>query len=194
MDFKKFVGQFKETVVGIQAKGTDSIPCDTLITYLEEIEKAPDAEPTALQLERNRADLQRWIDSHNHSHERDLEMFRSVISSGQSAIKTTFLLNGGASLAMLAFIGHLAQFNPSKVPEFAACLVPFAYGVLAVALTSGFTYLSQWLYASHLEPARKVGFAFNVLCILIGVSSYGLFAWGMFRAYCSFVTYVQPLG
>lgn len=116
-------------------------------------------------------------------------MFRSVIVAGQSAIKSSFILNGGASVALLAFIGHLAQFDAAKVPMFAACLLYFAFGALAAVVTSGLTYLSQWFYAGAKTWATKVGFGLNIACIILGIASYGLFAWGLFATYGEFIEY-----
>ena len=65
-------------------------------------------------------------------------MLRSAISSGQNAMKSSFLLNGGASVALLEFIGHWAQFQPTKVAAFGHCLLPFTLGF------SNFCY--HWLY------------------------------------------------
>lgn len=189
MSTKQFATQMKATIEDIKANGTAAIHCDDLIAYLTEVQNTPEAEPSPIQIEKYKADLQNWIETNKLDHEGRLELFRSVITSGQSAIKSSFLLNGGAAVAMLAFIGHIAQFNPGKVPVFSACLLPFAYGVLAIAITSGLTYLSQWLYASTRPWARKVGFGFNMLCILFGFSSYGFFIWGLLDTYRSFVTY-----
>ncbi len=58
-------------------------------------------EPSAVEIERYRANLQNWVESNKHQHEQRLELFRSVITSVQSAIKSSFLLNGGASVALL---------------------------------------------------------------------------------------------
>ncbi|MDQ7073427.1 MAG: hypothetical protein Q9N32_08265 [Gammaproteobacteria bacterium] len=116
-------------------------------------------------------------------------MFRSVITAGQSAIKSSFLLNGSAAVALLAFIGHLATIDKSYVAFFAPSLLPFAYGVLVIAVTSGFTYLSQWLYASEHKSAVTAGFVFNIICIVLGLSSYGFFLWGLFSTYGSLSTY-----
>ena len=99
-------------------------------------------------LEKYKADLQNWIESNKYQHESDIELFRSVTTAGQSAIKSSFILNGGAAIAALAFIGHLVESNLKKVAIFSACLLPFTYGVLTVAVMSGFTYLSQWFHAS----------------------------------------------
>lgn len=75
------------------------------------------------------------------------------------------------------------------MPEFAACLLPFAFGVLAIVVTSGCTYLSQWFYAGQLNWAKKAGFRLNVICILLGISSYGLFIYGLLISYGAFVAY-----
>jgi hypothetical protein len=189
MSTKQFATQMKALIEDIKAKGTAAIYCDDLISYLTEVQNSPEPEPTLKEIERYKADLQNWIESNKLSNEGKLEMFRSVISSGQNAIKSSFLLNGGASVAILAFIGHLAQFQPLKVSAFASCLLPFTIGVLAIAVSSGLTYLTQWLYASEHLRARKAGFVFNILCILLGFASYAFFACGLFTAYHLFVIY-----
>lgn len=190
MSVKQFAAQFKAIIQDIKFKGTAAIYCDNLIAYLNEVENTPEPEPSPIEIERFKADLQNWVETNKHQHDQRLEMFRSVITSGQGALKSTFFLNGGAAVALLAFIGHLAQFSPAKVPVLAACLLPFALGVLATAVTAGFTYLSQWFYASSNPYSRKAGFALNILCILLGLGSYGLFAWGLFSTYRTFLAYV----
>src|SRR5512146_1019063 len=145
MNAKQFAAQMKTMIEDIKSKGTAAIYCDNIIAYLNEVQNSPEPDPTPVEFERYKADLQSWIETKKYEYEGNLEMFRSVITSGQGAIKSSFLLNGGSAVAMLAFIAHLAEFNAGKVPEFAACLLPFAFGVLAIVVTSGCTYLSQWL-------------------------------------------------
>jgi hypothetical protein len=133
--------------------------------------------------------LRDWNDANKRAHEGQLEMFRAVITSGQNAIKTSFLLNGGAAVALLAFIAHLAEIDRKKVPQFGCTLLPFAFGVLAITITSGLTYLSQWLYANPEPVARKRGFCINTLCIILGILSYVMFVWGLFSVYSIFHNY-----
>lgn len=173
----------------VKLNGTAAIYCDNLIAYLQRVEQSPGTEPTQVDIEKYKADLQGWIEARKFQHESQLEMFRTVIAAGQSAIKSSFLLNGGSAVALLAFIGHLAQFKPTAVPKFAECMLPFTLGVLAIAVTSGFTYLSQWLYASPKAGARRTGFAFNMFCIALGVTSYGLFSWGLYATLTAFKAY-----
>lgn len=189
MGTKQFAAQMKVMIEDIKSKGTAAIYCDNLIAYLTEVQNSPEVEPTPIEIEKYKADLQNWIEYSKQSHESNLEMFRSVISSGQNALKSAFILNGGASVALLAFIGHLAQFQPSKVAAFSHCLLPFTLGVLAISITSGFTYLSQWLYGSHNESARKAGFVINISCIILGLASYAFFTWGLFIVQGLFASY-----
>lgn len=191
MSAKSFAAQMRVIIEDIQSNGRKTIDCDILINYLREVESSPDLELTPANLEKYKADLQNWIESNKYQHESDIEMFRSVISAGQNAIKSSFLLNGGAAIATLAFIGHLVEFNLEKVAVFSACLLPFTYGVLVVAILSGFTYLSQWFYASSNQKVFDwdIGFKLNIICILLAISSYGFFVWGMCLTYKILSTY-----
>jgi hypothetical protein len=87
------------------------------------------------------------VEEHKNIHAHGVEMFRSVIQAGQNALRSAFLMNGGASVALLAFVGHLSSVAPKKVPMLAPSLATFVGGVLVAALASGVTYLSQWFYA-----------------------------------------------
>ena len=189
LNTRSFAVQLRELIEDLKSKGTAAIYCDNLIAYLKEVEMSPGMELTPIEMERFKADLQGWIEARKSQHESQLEMFRSVISAGQSAIKSSFLLNGGGSVALLAFIGHLAQFKPMAVPTFGECMLPFTLGVLAIAMASGFTYLSQWLYASPSSKAKQAGFVLNVICIALGLISYCFFAWGLFTTFSAFKAY-----
>jgi hypothetical protein len=90
-----------------------------LIAYLDDISKSPAQSLTKAELEEYKANLQLPIEQNKNYHASQLEMFRSVITSGQNAIRTSFLMNGGASITILAFISHLAQFKPANVILFA---------------------------------------------------------------------------
>ncbi len=190
MSVQKFASQLKETIQGIKESGTEAILCENLIAYLEDVEGDSSHAPTEVELEKYKAELQLQIEQNKNIHNSKIEMFRSVISAGQNAIRTSFLMNGGASVALLAFIGHLAEIKPSSVVAFANVLLPFVLGVLAMTLTSGCTYISQWLYDSAKPKAQSWGFGLNILCIILGLLSYVFFVWGMYCAYSAFTTFV----
>lgn len=190
MSAKEFAGQLKQTIEDIKSNGTATIYCDKLIAYLEEVINSPSPVVTPAELEQYKAQLQVWVEAEKRNHASDLEMFRSVIQSGQNAVKSSFLLNGGASVALLAFIGKLTEEQHSKIPAFADALTIFVIGVFSIALASGVTYLSQWFYAESESWKQKAGFALNMVSIVLGLSSYAFFIWGMCRAYSSFLAFV----
>jgi hypothetical protein len=62
--------------------------------------------------------------------QRSLESVRAGNESGTEAIKATTFINGGAAVAMLAFIGHLAsiQAKAAAITGFARPLLWFVVG------------------------------------------------------------------
>jgi hypothetical protein len=185
MSVKQFAVQMKSIIEDMQSKGIASIPCSNLIAYLNDVQNSL-TEPTPIEIERYKVELQNQVEANKQQHEHSIEMFRSVIAAGQHATRSSFLLNGGASVAMLAFIGHLAEFETSNIAVFATCLLPFCFGVLAITVTSGLTYLTQFFYAGN---KIKAGHVFNFSSVALGILSYLFFAWGMMKAYNAFIAY-----
>ena len=69
MSTKQFATQMKAMIEDIKAKGTAAIYCDNLIAYLSEVQNSPEIEPTPIEIERYKADLQNWIELNKHSNE-----------------------------------------------------------------------------------------------------------------------------
>ena len=189
MDAAEFAEQLRAALSAEKTKGNEFVATDALLRYLDSLPL--DGPPSEAELERYKADLARWIDGAKHQHESYLELFRSVITAGQAAIKILFTVNGGAAVAMLAFIGHLATNDPKSVSIFAGALLPFAGGVLAAALTSAGTYLTQWLYAG--DERKKWGASLHLLSIVCGLGSLGLFAYGIWFTYRGFGEFSQSV-
>ncbi len=190
MSAQEFALQLKSIIEGIKANGTAAIYCDNLIAYLGEVAASPSRALTPAELEQYKAQLQLDIERHKNLNLSNLEMFKSIIAAGQNAMRSSFLLNGGAAVTLLAFISHLTEKQPDKVLLFADGLMPFVIGVWVVAITSGVTYLSQWFYASENGTWKfKLGSCLNVIAVLLGLGSYAFFVWGMCRVYSGFHTF-----
>lgn len=193
MDAKEFAQQLRNIVADLKAtKGVESIGTDNLIKYLDESLRdlsTSAARPTEGTIERYKAELQRWVEEHKNVHAHRLESFRSVIQAGQNALRTAFLMNGGAAVALLAFAGHLATTDTDRVPSIAPSLMVFVGGVLVSALASGVTYISQWLYAGDRPWHQRAGGVFNAVAILLGLGAYGVFALGMWYGYRFLASY-----
>ena len=66
MSVKQFAAQMKATIEDIKSKGTAAIYCDNIIAYLNEVQNSPEPEPTVLDIERYKADLQNWFEANKH--------------------------------------------------------------------------------------------------------------------------------
>lgn len=87
----------------------------------------------------------------------DLEVFKSVYEYGRLALNSAILVNGGASVAMLALLGSLVEAKAQFHAALLWALLCFAIGVFAGGVATGCTYLSQYHYVHSTDrptPAR----------------------------------------
>lgn len=185
MSSNKLASQLKAQIEEIKAKGRASISCDVLIDYLGGIERGPDGEPSAYELEMRKAALRDKTEADNRTHQSMLEGFRTVISLGQNAIKTSFILHGGAAITLIALIGHLSQQERTMkyVPKLAECIMPFSVGVFLVSLVSCTAYICQWFYEKHDQCSYKIAYYLNWACIVISGITLVVFIWGIAITY-----------
>ncbi len=185
---KVLVQKIRAEVDAVKNNGTAAIYCDNLLKYLDDILSADGpGGPDPVEMEKLRADFQILVDQQKYNHESNLEMFRSTIMYGQQSIKSSFILNGGAAVAMLAFVGHLAEVDPSKVSSFAFYITQFAVGAFFSTLTFGFSYLSQWYYGRD----ERTGYVLNILSILFGICSMGVFICALVNTQHGFLLFDQ---
>jgi hypothetical protein len=113
------------------------------------------------------------------------ETFKSLISLSTEALKALQLLNGGAVVALLAYLGQA-----SKRADLARALTcPFALfvaGLLAATLAYGSAYLTQLsLYSEDVQGAGFRGTKHQVwlwTTFAIALASLALFAFGAFAS------------
>jgi len=123
------------------------------------------------------AENDRNIAHANNQTAHSLEMFRSVVTAGQSALKSSMVINGGAAVALLAFTGKVWETKVSETvaSSLSSSIFIFCLGVLCAALASGSTYLSQLSFASE---CNKTGHTINFINISFVISSYISFYMG----------------
>ncbi|MCO7512692.1 hypothetical protein NJH77_25965 [Serratia fonticola] len=123
----------------------------------------------------------------------NLENYRSVIAAGTNASKACMLLNGGAAVALLAFMGNIwnKENQIAAVSQISYGILSFCAGVLLAVLCMGSIYLSQFAYGlvdieserPEKSKAHIAGRIFNVTAMFAWVASIALFAIG---CYCAF--------
>ncbi|MGI0120066.1 hypothetical protein [Zooshikella sp. RANM57] len=198
MSGSESLDQLKEKLFKLKEKGHESISIDELINTLHDFDQGL----SDVEMERFKASLQVWIENnrvqHEAQHAEDLEIFRSVITAGQSALKGLFIINGGAIVAVLAFLGRLSDKHPEFVPDFSDSLIYFALGLFFTAIAFCATYLSQHFYATvdHLNTSEdakalnadghKYGKWFQIAVIVLCMLALFIFGVGVLNAYLVF--------
>lgn len=150
--------------------------------------------------EKEREDAQRAED---RLHEKAQKIEEAAIQSGQVTIKTAALVNGGAGVTVLAFIGGLigqGKVELTAIDKVAASLMLFVYGVAAAVCSLGSSYLVNYCrrreievifvarktkgqeYSSavlRLRKWRRAIIFFQAFALVVGVLSLALFIFGM---------------
>lgn len=182
------IDTLKDEILKAKSAGVAALYCDNLISYIDQIIASPDNTPSEGEVAHFQARALRQMQQLRMAHETRMEGFKAVIGYGQSAIKTMVVVNGGASVALLAFIGHLAANDVANVLHFVGPLVPFGVGALFGGLASGGAYLSQWCYEAGW---LKRGGAFNLATVAVGAGAYVAFAWGLWASVSAFSTFLS---
>lgn len=67
-----------------------------------------------------------------------------VISSGESALRTAFLVNGGGAGALLAFFGQMSKQNLPAAAWVVNALLALIVGTAVAAVATGISFLPQY--------------------------------------------------
>lgn len=196
MKAKELIEIYTATIEDAAQQGVDSVPLSELKRINAEIiriaaESPDDVAVGEASLEHCKAVLAANADQHRHRHEFDLEMVRATIATGQSALKSSLLINGGAAVAVLAFLGNAwsKSIPQSIVSQAAYGLSLFVWGVLAAAAASGASYVSQAGFGDEFGKAsQRIGAVGRGLAILLVSGAYALFACGAWQTYLSLTT------
>lgn len=104
MNGKAIIEEIKKAV-------KDVISIDALLNYLNVLDKDASGVDENTQRKHEteltvyRAENERNLAHYNAQQHQAVEIFKSVISYGTATLKSAILINGGAAVALLAFIG-----------------------------------------------------------------------------------------
>ena len=148
-------------------------------------------------------DSQRAYERCEESHLKFNEM---TIASSQLALRTSVLINGGAAVAILAFVGGLtsqSKITLAQLTIIAHSLIWFGSGVALATRAMVFAYFTNYFTTSYIgsliatgsspslipSPKSKiVNFLktiFHILAVVSGLGSLLLFVYGMFEVWQS---------
>ena len=198
MQPKEVIDAIKTAVLQVKAQKQEVISVDAMVNYLEvlksEINNAEviDKKKSEVDLAVFRAEHERNIAHYEAQQLHSIEIFRSVIAYGQAVLKSAILINGGAAVALLAFIGNIwaKGISQDAVNSLTSSIAFFAYGVLVAALGTAGSYFTQYCYY---EGFHRAAIVFHVLTVLIVICAFMLFGFGAWESYQAFIEHLTLL-
>jgi hypothetical protein len=122
----------------------------------------------------------------NFNEEAHLEQFKSLMQVSVLALRSAMIINGGAALALLTFLGNLKE-NTGML-QFICALKFYIVGVALAALATGISYLAQYRYLQELknDSANDKGQYITYITIALVFISYAAFIVGGIEASSGF--------
>lgn len=186
MDARSLLREMEADIEAAEDEGVTEITLKKFKSYLEGFTEyvKEEEEKDALQTQRDLAFYEAKhatkIACYNARVNRISDGFQAVITIGQGALKSGALINGGACVAILAFIGNVVTKNTSMISGLSSALMIFGFGLLLAAVASGTTYLSQ---ANFERKKPKKAVLINNITIVIVILSYLSFLFGRLQSW-----------
>jgi hypothetical protein len=184
VDGNEILKHIRGAIDDAKQSGLKQVTIESLEGLLSVIEKgqATGSKPIEFDLAFYNAKATANLAEYKANRANDLEMLRSVILTGQNALKSSMLINGGAAVALLAFISHIwdKTLAMGTIEGLTEALLFFVGGVLLSSVASGTTYLTQAFYE---EEWWKTGSRINYITVLLIISAYVIFGFGGYEAY-----------
>lgn len=184
MEPSQVVDAFSTQVESAKSRGLKDVSIESLEAYMIALR---DRIETHAPLTSANIEFQRQ--ANEHAFQDRQAMFRSVIDSGQAALKASILVGGGAAAALLAF-GSAAwkSLTPTGLELLGLTVFLLACGVVLAVVAAGLTYLTQGLYYDGMDKPDhcledRVGDGVRYTSLALVVGSYGLYGWACWNIY-----------
>ncbi|RXJ90746.1 hypothetical protein CRV01_06240 [Arcobacter sp. CECT 8983] len=170
------ITKLREELINLKENNQISVNVDDLLDYIDYSNKQiPNEKKDNLLKER----LQ-------HQSNISIEMLKSVIQSGQNAMKTALFINAGAAISMLTLISNLIGKNEKiYVNALSTPLLIFVLGVLFSACAYGTTYFTQAFYSNQKITKGNIS---NAISIILTVTSLSAFT---IASYCIYTVLIK---
>jgi hypothetical protein len=192
MESLELINEIRTELDLIEKQGQKHVPVSGLRQYLAALEK-----DTNESSEYRRQAHEGSLAHLSAKNQFDLEMFKSVLETGKSAIDALLIINGGAVISLLGMFSNLAgRPNGDKLASYLSLpLLQFGIGVVLAASTFAFRYFSQDAYAAcqdYGDKYHKIGDKLKYVAITLGISGYVAFGFGIANAYRAVVFSFAP--
>jgi hypothetical protein len=202
MDAIGLINDLRGALKHTKNNGQSVVVIDRLEAYLNSVEPLANATNNHAAQHAARQKFEDDMEVYKLRSAYDLAMFNAVIEAGLTALKSALIINGGAAVALLAFIGGILGEPKAKtsfvLSDIGFALLMFLFGAGCAGTASGVRYLCQFFYAQSWEadheekPCKSkacgvAGGIFQIFSILLGVASFVLFFYGGWQAYIALI-------
>lgn len=193
---QEVIQMIRKAVSEVRDRNEEVVSVNALINYLDALDKdvASIDESNGKKLEVDlamfRAEHERNLAHYDAQQQSSRQMWDSVFTYGQAALKSAILINGGAAAGLLAFIGNIWSkgINPAAVEHLTNAILAFTLGVLSAAVGTGTTYVTQYGYCSNWKFVART---FHVLTLIVVLGSYVFFTLGSHASYTAFFDHLS---
>jgi predicted alpha/beta hydrolase family esterase len=179
MEAKELVKIMQEHIAAAKNSGLVSFTIESIEKWVsDDLTKLSDkpSQSAAEKEHHKNVTIQAWLEEFKGYQLQNVEMLKAVFQFGGAALKSAILINGGAAVALLAFMGAIFVGKPDVSKELTCPLMTFTFGVLSAAIASGTSYFAQYYYSSKNDSA---GNFWRGTVIIFVFFSYILFAAGI---------------
>jgi len=183
METKETLEKIKTDLTMLRDQGQATVEIKALEHYLADLQ-----EYAGTSIELRKLQHLSSLAHYDAQAKSSIEMFKSVINAGKEALNAALLINGGAAVACLGFLGSVLSKGGTESLglRFTVPLLAFGFGVLAGALGFGVRYCSQFFYAKN---HQKTGHTFNGISTLFAACAYAAFGSGVYAVYLAFASH-----
>jgi hypothetical protein len=184
VESRELIGEFRRQLADLESQGVAEVQVTALQQYLNALDKQ-----TTLSKEHLDRELAKTLATGDAKAAFDLEMFKSVLEAGKSALQSLIVINGGAVIALLGVMSTLIgkQGGDVLARYLALPLLQFGLGVLFGTLGFALRYFSQACYANDFSGDKsaldKWGDRLRIAAISAGFCGFVAFALGLVNSY-----------
>ncbi len=180
MEAKELIEDLRSQLAEVKKQDRDVVSIKGLEDYLKNMEA-----DVSESVEIRRQHLQGQLAEFEARHKSTLELFKATVEAGKEALNSVILINGGAVVAILSFLGAVAvKGAEQKLAGYLTLpLLQFGLGVFSGSFAFGVRYLSQACYGAYNE---RWGNIFRAVAVVLTLAAYTSFAFGVSNAYLSF--------
>lgn len=183
MEASELIEGFRKQLDAVDAQGSKYLSTDSLRQYLDTLEK--DASASQKDRDRQHAGMLAYSAAKNTL---NIEVMKSVLEAGKSALHALLIINGGAVVALLGVFSNILGKKDSELlaQSLALPLLFFGAGVLSGALGFAFRYFSQNAYAKSFQTSSRSergGDFFRFLAVFSALGGYLAFGYALFSSY-----------